>query len=198
MRSKRMLMGAAVIGCLAAAMTSGAYAQEANTNQQLNARTGHQPAASHTAATNDVTTSPCSWLCLPRRELRVASCGYPARRERGARIRRRGGRPQDACRSGVAGGGPGWPPEPADGARRRGADERPGPASARNGKWGRIAVSSVTVCAAWPRRPSTGCAPPAQTATVAAGCDPAAGSCKRRACGLCEVAVRRGHAAGAV
>jgi hypothetical protein len=46
MRSKRMLMGAAVIGCLAAAMTSGAYAQEANTNQQLNARTGHQPAAS--------------------------------------------------------------------------------------------------------------------------------------------------------
>ncbi len=46
MRSKRMLTGAAVIGCLAAAMTSGAYAQEANTNEQLNARTGHQPAAS--------------------------------------------------------------------------------------------------------------------------------------------------------
>jgi hypothetical protein len=46
MRSKGMLMGAAVIGCLAAAMTSGAYAQEANTNEQLNARTGHQPAAS--------------------------------------------------------------------------------------------------------------------------------------------------------
>jgi hypothetical protein len=46
MRSKRMLMGAAVIGCLAAAMTSGAYAQEANINEQLNARTGHRPAAS--------------------------------------------------------------------------------------------------------------------------------------------------------
>jgi hypothetical protein len=46
MKSKRMLMGAAVIGCLAAAMTPGAYAQEANTNGQLNARSGHQPAAS--------------------------------------------------------------------------------------------------------------------------------------------------------
>ena len=46
MRSKRMLMGTAVIGCLAAAMTSGAYAQEANTSEKLNARTGHQPAAS--------------------------------------------------------------------------------------------------------------------------------------------------------
>ena len=46
MRSKRMLMGAAIIGCLAATMTSGAYAQEVNTNEQLNARTGHQPAAS--------------------------------------------------------------------------------------------------------------------------------------------------------
>ncbi len=46
MRSKRILMGAAVIGCMAAAMTSGAYAQEANTNQQLNARSGQQPAAS--------------------------------------------------------------------------------------------------------------------------------------------------------
>ena len=46
MRSKRMLTGAAVIGCLAAAMTSGAYAQEANTTDQLNARTGQHPAAS--------------------------------------------------------------------------------------------------------------------------------------------------------
>ena len=46
MRSKRMLMGAAVIGCLAATMTSGAYAQEANTTGQLNARTGQQPATS--------------------------------------------------------------------------------------------------------------------------------------------------------
>ena len=43
MRSKRMLMGAAVIGCLAATMTSGAYAQEANTTNQLDARTSHQP-----------------------------------------------------------------------------------------------------------------------------------------------------------
>lgn len=40
-----MLMGAAVIGCLAAAMTSGAYAQEANTTDQLNARSGSHPAA---------------------------------------------------------------------------------------------------------------------------------------------------------
>jgi hypothetical protein len=41
-----MLMGAAVIGCLAATMTSGAYAQEANTTGQLNARSGQQPATS--------------------------------------------------------------------------------------------------------------------------------------------------------
>ena len=46
MKSKRMLTGAAVIGCLAAAMTSGAYAQEANTTDQLNARTRQHPAAS--------------------------------------------------------------------------------------------------------------------------------------------------------
>ncbi len=46
MRSKRMLLGTAVIGCLATAMTSGAYAQEANTTDQINARAGHQPAAS--------------------------------------------------------------------------------------------------------------------------------------------------------
>ena len=46
MRSKQILMGAAVIGCLAATMTSGAYAQEANTTGQLNARTGQQPATS--------------------------------------------------------------------------------------------------------------------------------------------------------
>ena len=38
MRSKRLLMGAAVIGCLAATMTSGAYAQEANTIGKFNAR----------------------------------------------------------------------------------------------------------------------------------------------------------------
>ena len=43
MRSKQMLMGAAVIGCLAATMTSEAYAQEANTIGQSNARTGQQP-----------------------------------------------------------------------------------------------------------------------------------------------------------
>jgi hypothetical protein len=41
-----MLMGAAVIGCLAATMTSGASAQEANTTGQSNARTGQQPATS--------------------------------------------------------------------------------------------------------------------------------------------------------
>ena len=46
MRSKRMLMGAAVIGCVAATMMSGAYAQEANTTGQFNARTGQQPATS--------------------------------------------------------------------------------------------------------------------------------------------------------
>jgi hypothetical protein len=46
MRSKRILMGAAVIGCVATAMTSGAYAQQAGTNQQLNVRTGQQPPAS--------------------------------------------------------------------------------------------------------------------------------------------------------
>jgi hypothetical protein len=45
MRSKQMLMGAAVIGCLAATMTSGAYAQEANTIGQFNARTGQQPSS---------------------------------------------------------------------------------------------------------------------------------------------------------
>jgi hypothetical protein len=50
MRSNRMLMGAAVIGCLAAAMTSGAHAQETNMKEQLNARTGHQPAASARAS----------------------------------------------------------------------------------------------------------------------------------------------------
>jgi hypothetical protein len=50
MRSKRMLMGAAVIGCLAAAVTSGAHAQETNMKEQLNARTGHQPAASARAS----------------------------------------------------------------------------------------------------------------------------------------------------
>jgi hypothetical protein len=47
MRSNRMLMGAAVIGCLAATMTSGAYPQEVNggrTRQQLS--TGAQPDAS--------------------------------------------------------------------------------------------------------------------------------------------------------
>jgi uncharacterized protein YraI len=43
MRSKRMLMGAAVIGCVAATMMSGAYAQEANTTGQFNARSGQQP-----------------------------------------------------------------------------------------------------------------------------------------------------------
>jgi hypothetical protein len=43
MRAKRMLMGAAVIGCLAATMPSGAYAQEANSRDQINARTGQQP-----------------------------------------------------------------------------------------------------------------------------------------------------------
>ena len=42
MRSKRMLMGAAVIGCVAATMMSGAYAQEANTTGH-NARSGQQP-----------------------------------------------------------------------------------------------------------------------------------------------------------
>jgi hypothetical protein len=42
MRSKRLLMGAAVIGCLAATMTSGAYTQEANTTGQFNARAGRQ------------------------------------------------------------------------------------------------------------------------------------------------------------
>ena len=42
MRSKRLLMGAAVIGCLAATMTSGAYAQEANTIGKFNARAGRQ------------------------------------------------------------------------------------------------------------------------------------------------------------
>ena len=41
MRSKQMLLGATVIGCLA--VTSGAYAQEANTNGHFNARTGEQP-----------------------------------------------------------------------------------------------------------------------------------------------------------
>ena len=44
MRSKRMLIGAAVIDCVAAAMTSGAYAQEANTTGQFNVRSGGQPA----------------------------------------------------------------------------------------------------------------------------------------------------------
>ena len=43
MRSKRMLMGAAVIGCVAATMMSGAYAQEANTTGQFNARSGQPP-----------------------------------------------------------------------------------------------------------------------------------------------------------
>ena len=43
MRSKRMLMGAAVIGCVAATMMLGAYAQEANTTGQFNARFGQQP-----------------------------------------------------------------------------------------------------------------------------------------------------------
>jgi hypothetical protein len=41
MNSNRMLMGAAIIGCLTAAMTPGAYAQEANTTTQLRA---NQPA----------------------------------------------------------------------------------------------------------------------------------------------------------
>jgi hypothetical protein len=45
MRAKRMLMGAAVIGCLAATMPSGAYAQEANSRDQINARAGQQPAS---------------------------------------------------------------------------------------------------------------------------------------------------------
>jgi hypothetical protein len=45
MRSKRMLIGAAVVGCLAATMTSGAHAQEANTTDHLKARAGQQPAA---------------------------------------------------------------------------------------------------------------------------------------------------------
>jgi hypothetical protein len=40
-----MLMGAAVIGCLAATIPSGAYAQEANTGDQFNARTVQRPAA---------------------------------------------------------------------------------------------------------------------------------------------------------
>jgi hypothetical protein len=44
MRSKRMLMGAAVIGCVAATTMSGAYAQEANTTGQFNVRSGGQPA----------------------------------------------------------------------------------------------------------------------------------------------------------
>jgi hypothetical protein len=43
MRSKQMLMGVALIGCLAATVTSGAYAQEANTTRQLNAHTGQRP-----------------------------------------------------------------------------------------------------------------------------------------------------------
>jgi hypothetical protein len=44
MRSKRMLMGAALIGCVAATMIPGAYAQEANTTDQFNARaSGQQP-----------------------------------------------------------------------------------------------------------------------------------------------------------
>ena len=52
MKSKRMLMGA-VIGCVAAIMMSGAYAQEAQTRGQFNERAGgHQPstnAQSHTS-----------------------------------------------------------------------------------------------------------------------------------------------------
>src|SRR5262245_52376038 len=43
MRSKRMLMGAALIGCVAATMIPGAYAQEANTSDQFNARASGQP-----------------------------------------------------------------------------------------------------------------------------------------------------------
>jgi hypothetical protein len=42
MRSKRMLMGAAVFGCIAATMTSGAYAQEGNTTGQFHARSSQQ------------------------------------------------------------------------------------------------------------------------------------------------------------
>ena len=42
MKSKRMLMGAAVIGCVAATMMSGAYAQEAQTRGQFNERAGGQ------------------------------------------------------------------------------------------------------------------------------------------------------------
>src|SRR5437868_3915574 len=40
MKTKRMAMGAAVIGCVTAAMMSGAWAQEAS--GQLHARTGNQ------------------------------------------------------------------------------------------------------------------------------------------------------------
>ena len=42
MKSKRMLMGAAVVGCVAATMISGAYAQEAQTRGQFNERAGGQ------------------------------------------------------------------------------------------------------------------------------------------------------------
>jgi hypothetical protein len=43
MGSKRMLMGTAIIGFVAATMMSGAHAQEANTTGQFNVRSGGQP-----------------------------------------------------------------------------------------------------------------------------------------------------------
>jgi len=43
MRSKQMLMRTAIIGCVAATMMSGAYAQEANTTGQFNVHSGGRP-----------------------------------------------------------------------------------------------------------------------------------------------------------
>ena len=76
MRSKRMLMGAAVIGCVAATMMSGAYAQEANTTGQFNARSGQPPS---TAGQPNALDAPgpkrrCERACQRARERQP--CGH--------------------------------------------------------------------------------------------------------------------------
>ena len=74
MRSKRMLMGAAVIGCVAATMMSGAYAQEANTTGQFNARSGQQPSLSSTECDAPGPKRRCERACQRARQRQP--CGH--------------------------------------------------------------------------------------------------------------------------